>query len=96
MKNRATRRLVAKEVPVYLAKYFPQGIFRLRGRGSRKDAALYVAIRKHLWEKYLYFRRYAWTMHQNNLLNGDIRVLLRKFSQDLPLEFARHMTVYLR
>ena len=50
MKNRATRKLVAKEVPVYLAKYFPQGIFRLRGRGSRKDAALYVAVRKHLWE----------------------------------------------
>ena len=55
MKNRATRKLVAKEVPVYLAKYFPQGIFRLRGRGSRKDAALYVALRKSLWNKYLYY-----------------------------------------
>tara|TARA_R100000687_G_scaffold1097_1_gene2032 strand:- start:459 stop:746 length:288 start_codon:yes stop_codon:yes gene_type:complete len=95
MKNRATRKLVAKEVPVYLAKYFPQGIFRLRGRGSRKDAALYVALRKSLWNKYLYYANdpdYA----EKQTPEWRYRVLKHKFTQDLPLEFANHMTVYLR
>lgn len=95
MKNRVTRKLVAKEVPVYLAKYFPQGIFRLRGRGSRKDAALYVAVRKHLWEKYLYFAgKPGYASEQSP--EWRYRVLKNKFTQDLPLEFSNHMTVYLR
>ena len=95
MKNRVTRKLVAKEVPVYLAKYFPQGIFRLRGRGSRKDAALYVAIRKHLWEKYLSFAGMPGHASEQSP-EWRYQVLLRKFSQDLPIELAKHMTVYLR
>ena len=95
MKNRATRKLVAKEVPVYLAKYFPQGIFRLRGRGSRKDAALYVALRKSLWNKYLYYANDP-DYVEKQTPEWRYRVLKNKFTQDLPLEFANHMTVYLR
>ena len=95
MKNRATRKLVAKEVPVYLAKYFPQGIFRLRGRGSRKDAALYVAVRKHLWDKYMYYAGNPGYASEQSP-EWRYQVLLSKFKQDLPLEFSNHMTVYLR
>ena len=95
MKNKATRRLVAKEVPVDLAKYFPQGIFRLRGRGSRKDAALYVAVRKHLWEKYMYYTGNPGYASEQSP-EWRYQVLLSKFSQDLPIELAKHMTVYLR
>ena len=47
-KKKATRRLVAKDVPTYLAKYFPGGKFMLRGRGNRRNAALFVSLREDL------------------------------------------------
>ena len=95
MRSYATRKLVAKDVPVYLAKYFPQGKFRLRGRGSRKDAALYVALRKPLWEKYLYYANDP-DYPSRQSPEWRYKVLKRKFNQDLPLEFSDRMTVYLR
>ena len=95
MRSYATRKLIAKDVPVYLAKYFPQGTFRLRGRGSRKDAALYVALRKPLWEKYLYYANDP-DYPSRQSPEWRYRVLKRKFNQDLPLEFSDRMTVYLR
>ena len=95
MRSYATRKLIAKDVPVYLAKYFPQGKFRLRGRGSRKDAALYVALRKPLWEKYLYYANDP-DYPSRQSPEWRYKVLKRKFNQDLPLEFSDRMTVYLR
>ena len=95
MRSYATRKLIAKDVPVYLAKYFPQGTFRLRGRGSRKDAALYVALRKPLWEKYLYYANDP-DYPSRQSPEWRYKVLKRKFNQDLPLEFSDRMTVYLR
>ena len=95
MRSYATRKLIAKDVPVYLAKYFPQGTFRLRGRGSRKDAALYVALRKPLWDKYLYYANDP-DYPSRQSPEWRYKVLKRKFNQDLPLEFSDRMTVYLR
>ena len=95
MSKYTTDKLVIKNVPVYMAKYFPQGKFRLRGRGSRKDAALYVALRKPLWDKYLYYAsdpEYA----SKQTPEWRYNVLKRKFNQDLPLEFSDRMTGYLR
>jgi len=92
-KKKATRRLVAKDVPTYLAKYFPGGRFMLRGRGNRKHAALYVSLSKPLYDKYLYHLK-----DTPGYLAPDwrYRVLLRKFQQDLPLEYSNRMSVYLR
>ena len=53
MRKYATRRLVAKKVPITLAQYFPQGKFRLRGRGNRTYSALHAAIRPEKYHKYL-------------------------------------------
>jgi len=92
MRKYATRRLVAKNVPVALAKYFPQGKFRLRGRGNRTDAALHAAVRPWQYRKYLSLPDKA----KYDYPDKRYIMLLAKFRQDLPLEYADHMTVYLR
>tara|TARA_R100001530_G_C4265891_1_gene141774 strand:+ start:28 stop:306 length:279 start_codon:yes stop_codon:yes gene_type:complete len=92
MRKYATRRLVAKNVPVALAQYFPQGKFRLRGRGNRTYPALHAAVRREKYEKY------TGNFKDFDKLEPVVRykMLLAKFRQDLPLEYADHMTVYLK
>ena len=93
MRKYATRKLVAKKVPITLAQYFPQGKFRLRGRGNRTYSALHAAIRPEKYHKYLgYEPETLDKMEPARRYN----MLLAKFRQDLPLEYADHMTVYLR
>ena len=93
MRKYATRRLVAKKVPITLAQYFPQGKFRLRGRGNRTYSALHAAIRPEKYHKYLGYEPEALDkMEPARRYN----MLLANFRQDLPLEYADHMTVYLR
>ena len=93
MRKYATRRLVAKKVPITLAQYFPQGKFRLRGRGNRTYSALHAAIRPEKYHKYLGYEPAALDkMEPARRYN----MLLAKFRQDLPLEYADQMTVYLR
>ena len=93
MRKYAQRRLVAKKVPITLAKYFPQGKFRLRGRGNRTYSALHAAIRPEKYHKYLGYEPEALDkMEPARRYN----MLLAKFRQDLPLEYADQMTVYLR
>ena len=92
MRKYATRRLVAKNVPIALARYFPQGKFRLRGRGNRTYSAMHASIRPEKYEQY------AGNFKDIGKLKPAVRyrILLAKFRQDLPLEYADHMTVYLR
>ena len=94
-KNKATKRLVAKDVPTYLAKYFPGGKFMLRGRGNRRNAALFVSLRKDLWKKHLYYEADP-NYPSRQSPEWRYRVLLHKFRQDLPLEYSDRMSVYLR
>jgi hypothetical protein len=93
MRKYATRRLVAKNVPVTLAQYFPQGKFRLRGRGNRTYSAMHAAIRPEKYRKYL---RYEPKTLDKMEPARRYNMLLTKFRQDLPLEYSDHMTVYLR
>ena len=92
MRKYATRRLVAKNVPVALAQYFPQVKFRLRGRGNRTYPALHAAVRPDQYNKY------AGKVKGLSEMEPAVRyrLLLAKFRQDLPLEYADHMTVYLK
>ena len=93
MRKYATRRLVAKKVPITLAQYFPQGKFRLRGRGNRTYSALHAAIRPEKYHKYLGYE--PETLDKMDPARR-YNMLLAKFRPDLPLEYADHMTVYLR
>ena len=86
-RKNVTKRLVAKDVPTYLAKYFPGGKFMLRGRGNRRDAALFVSLRKDLWKKHLYYDADP-DYPSRQSPEWRYRVLLRKFQQDLPLEYS--------
>ena len=98
-KKNVTKRLVAKDVPTYLAKYFPGGRFMLRGRGNRRNAALFVSLREDLWKKHLSVRgNQADPEDYMSRQSPEWRykVLLRKFQQDLPLEYSNRMSVYLR
>jgi len=98
MRKYATRRLVAKNVPVTLARYFPQGKFRLRGRGNRTRSALHASIRPEQYRKFLggETSERIGALLDNMEPAERYNKLLVKFRQDLPLEYSNYMTVYLR
>ena len=99
--NYATRRLIAKDVPVstkdsFMKKGRRQGkTYRFRGRGDRVGAAI-AAMVDGSWRD---------AFHPDNPIIKKTRLTLReydnaynaiyrKYCQDLPLRYADRMSVY--
>tara|TARA_R100000963_G_C4623511_1_gene90358 strand:+ start:84 stop:434 length:351 start_codon:yes stop_codon:yes gene_type:complete len=101
--NYATRRLVAKDVPVsekssLMKKAKRQGkTYRFRGRGDRVGAAM-EAMTDGSWRDAFnpdnpIIKKTSLTVREyNNAYNA----IYRKYCQDLPLRYSDRMSVYLK
>ena len=100
----ATRKLVAKDVPVSekpkymeMARKNKERTYRFRGRGSRIGAA-FRAVQDGTWKKIVahdhpFLKIGELTAAQERILfNG----MYSRFKQDLPLKYADRMSVYRR
>ena len=90
MRKYATRRLIAKNVPINLKGLFEGQNLRFRGRGSRTKAVEAVMKSRALRNKYL---REGWQQVPRSIV---VRGLKMRFNQDLPIELADNMSVYSR
>ena len=88
MRKYATRRLIAKNVPINLKGLFEGQNLRFRGRGSRTKAVETVMKSRALRNKYL----------REGCLQGSrstvVRGLKMRFNQDIPIELADNMSFY--
>ena len=90
MRKYATRRLIAKNVPINLKGLFEGQNLRFRGRGSRTKAVETVMKSRAIRNKYL---REGWQQVPRSTV---VRGLKMRFNQDLPIELADHMSIYSR
>lgn len=106
--NYATRRLIAKDVPISkipqyekLAKKKGHKAYWFRGRGSRIDAAI-AALQDGTWKKAL-GKDHPWVIEHKT--NGKLtnrryeriyNFLYSKYSQDLPIKYSDRVSVYHR
>jgi hypothetical protein len=101
----ATRRLVAKDVPVddepkWRAQAKKIGVtYRFRGRGSRIDAAE-AALKDGSWRNFL-GDDHPIAAHKDESLSMFHKAHIRQylyntFRQDLPLKYSNRMSIYTR
>jgi hypothetical protein len=105
--NYATRRLIAKDVPVSeipkyqrMAKKKGHKAYWFRGRGPRK-AASYKAMRDGTWKKVLgpdhpYVKDFKTKGLNHSQYTRVLGYLYSKYCQDLPVKYADRVSVYHR
>ena len=105
--NYATRRLIAKDVPVSeipkyqrMAKKKGHKAYWFRGRGPRR-AASYKAMRDGTWKKVLgpdhpYVKDFKTKGLNHSQYTRVLGYLYSKYCQDLPIKYADRVSVYHR